>query len=464
MAEASSRTICSTFKHELQEMEERFVKKYNALCSLDQLDDAGLMRERGLKFEDLINEVFASEGTLINKGYHTKGNRSEQIDGAIEIWNRIMLLEVKWVRSNLAASELFSFIGKIENKFQGTLGVFISRNRLTENFITALNRGRRQNVIVVHGEDLDNLFKIDGPRFSDYLEYCIKLLSHDNLTHFPVEKYNDALISATSIERSTDQSAKDFVQTAGNANSESKVNDYESLLPEARKQVFRFALDNFSKVLSSLIPRYSYAFTTNLGPDFFSRFSSDSEEVLSTVEYYYLELLHRDYLAYAEHELLRLYAPLYHSLRPEIKKIFEDRLLSDLLLSFSDNIFGIEAAITLIVKELWKDLTAKTLNELKGLYLDIFIDKERQDDYYQKAFAINLLKGKVITASEIENWIIEKAEGIAEDYNDTEIEDLWLFQIELLELFVGAYEPIAKYMGLSHSGFIEYCRELLGKH
>jgi hypothetical protein len=443
-------------------MDAKFIERYNLLNDLDHIDDAGLKRERGLRFEDLINEVFASEGTLINKGYHTKGNRSEQIDGAIEIWSRIMLLEVKWVSSNLAASELFSFIGKIENKFQGTLGVFISRNRLTENFITALNRGRRQNVIVVHGEDIDHLFKLDGPCFSDYLEYCIKLLSHDNLTHYPVEKYKDALISATSIERSTNQSAKDFVTKAGSGNSDTKVKDYESLSPEAKKQVFRFALDNFSKVLSSLIPKYSYAFTTNLGPDFFSRFSPDSEEVLSTAEYYYLELLHRDYLAYAEHELLRLYAPLYPSLPGEIKEVFEDRLISDLFLSFSDNIFGIEAAITLIVKELWNDLTVKTLNDLKGLYLDIFTDKERQDDYYQKAFAINLLKGKVITASEIENWLIEKAEGIAEDYNDTDIEDLWLFQIELLELFVDAYKSLARYMGLNHNDFTDFARDLLG--
>jgi hypothetical protein len=89
----------------------------------------------------------------------------------------------------MAASELYGFIGKIENKFSGTLGVFISRNELTKNFIDALNKGRRQSVIVIHGKDIELLFSRKTPIIKEYLTYCFKLLSYDNRTHLSLEDY-----------------------------------------------------------------------------------------------------------------------------------------------------------------------------------------------------------------------------------------------------------------------------------
>lgn len=132
-------------------MKQEFIDQFNTLKKVPQ--GIQLSQQRGRDFEELINNIFKEEKVLLRRGFHTTDNKSEQIDGAIEIDNRIFLIETKWVQSNLAASDLFSFIGKIENKFFGTLGIFISKEELSENFINALNKGRRQAVLVIHGED-----------------------------------------------------------------------------------------------------------------------------------------------------------------------------------------------------------------------------------------------------------------------------------------------------------------------
>jgi hypothetical protein len=170
-------------------MKQKFIEEFWELDKIQSGSPPEIMRKRGVDFERLINDVLEDETILLKRSYHTSDNQSEQIDGAIEIYNRIFLVEVKWVSSNMAASELYGFIGKIENKFSGTLGVFISRNELTKNFIDALNKGRRQSVIVIHGKDIELLFSRKTPIIKEYLTYCFKLLSYDNRTHLSLEDY-----------------------------------------------------------------------------------------------------------------------------------------------------------------------------------------------------------------------------------------------------------------------------------
>src|SRR5690606_12657194 len=98
-------------------MDQKFIDRFDNLCKIDGSTDKLLLQQRGYDFEAVINDIFADEKSLLRRSYHTKDNKREQIDGAIEVWNRVLLIEVKWVKSNLAASELYSFIGKVENKF-----------------------------------------------------------------------------------------------------------------------------------------------------------------------------------------------------------------------------------------------------------------------------------------------------------------------------------------------------------
>lgn len=145
-------------------------------------------QERGREFEALIVRLFRILGLLKKGPYHTKEGKAEQIDGAVFLGERHFLLEAKWVKSGLPASHLFSFLGKVEGKFSGTLGIFISREPLNKNFLKALRLGRRQCVIVIHGEDVDLLLKPDFP-VKEYLEAQVEYLAHENIPHLPAKDF-----------------------------------------------------------------------------------------------------------------------------------------------------------------------------------------------------------------------------------------------------------------------------------
>jgi Restriction endonuclease len=127
-------------------MQEEYSKRYENLLKVKGTRRAKI--GRGQEFEVLINDILEDEGILLKRGYHVSDNKSEQIDGAIEIHNRTILIEVKWVKKNLAASELYAFIGKVENKLSGTLGLFISKNKLSNNFIKSIVKGRKRRIIL----------------------------------------------------------------------------------------------------------------------------------------------------------------------------------------------------------------------------------------------------------------------------------------------------------------------------
>lgn len=164
---------------------QREFKRLDAFPDKIDIEDA---KKRGLDFEALIQDLFVHEHLLMRRAYHTSDGRSEQIDGALLVQATRALLEVKWVKPSLAASELFSFAGKVENKFVGTIGLFVSRTELTPNFLSALRRGRRQCVMVVHGDDVDHIFDPNFP-IAEYISGLVDALSFDNLPHLPAAQF-----------------------------------------------------------------------------------------------------------------------------------------------------------------------------------------------------------------------------------------------------------------------------------
>ena len=107
---------------------------------------------RGNEFEKLFNKICEDAGILIFYRFRTSDTEQE-IDGAVLIYSRVFLLEAKWEdEKTLAASKLYSILGKINSKIDGTLGIFISHNELKENFINAFRNGIKQNCILIHGK------------------------------------------------------------------------------------------------------------------------------------------------------------------------------------------------------------------------------------------------------------------------------------------------------------------------
>ncbi|WP_396191806.1 hypothetical protein [Flavobacterium sp.] len=140
-------------------------------------------KTRGFAFEALLNEIYDDCEVLISKSYKT-ADGTQQIDGAVQINSKIFLIEAKWEKKEtLAASKLYSFLGKINSKMEGTLGVFISHEKLSNNFLKSIRNGLRQNCIVIHGPDeianiIDNKLNL-----AEYTWYCFQQAStgHKNV-------------------------------------------------------------------------------------------------------------------------------------------------------------------------------------------------------------------------------------------------------------------------------------------
>lgn len=186
------------------EILEALKKRFGGLAAIGEKPGREAAQKRGRDFEELLLDLFDAHRILLRRSFHTADGRSEQIDGAIEIAGRVALVEAKWVESGLAASDLFAFLGKVEGKFVGTIGVFVSREELSGNFITALRAGRRQSILVIHGPDVERVF---DPAFElgDYLRDCVHHVSIDNEPHLPAATFSEqrklAAQAATTAEK-----------------------------------------------------------------------------------------------------------------------------------------------------------------------------------------------------------------------------------------------------------------------
>ena len=163
-------------------------EKFNQI-KMDFLVDCS-PQKRGLKFEKLINEIFGSKNMLICPSYQTSEDVKEQVDGAIRLAGRVFLLEVKWSKTeNLAESDLYAFLGKIRTKMPGTLGLFVSFNRLSENFMNAIRYGQQQICIVIHGEENIEAIIDEKVDLKDYLTYLYEMASAKGIVEFNIKDY-----------------------------------------------------------------------------------------------------------------------------------------------------------------------------------------------------------------------------------------------------------------------------------
>lgn len=120
---------------------------------------------RGKAFEGFLGDVFQNSGLRHKLSYRPKG---EEIDGAIWWQLRTLLLEAKWYATPLPASSIYAFKGKVDGKFDGTLGIFISVSGYSKDCIDALSHGKNLNILLFDGDDVEVM--ADGTSFVAMLE------------------------------------------------------------------------------------------------------------------------------------------------------------------------------------------------------------------------------------------------------------------------------------------------------
>lgn len=439
-------------------MKEIFKKTFKDLDEIKTKEATKESRQnRGRAFQNLLLDVFESEGILQKRGGHTKDGKSEELDGVIEVYNRIFLVEAKWVASGMAASVLYSFIGKIENKFHGTLGVFISRNQLKKNFLRALNKGRRQSVIVIHGKDVDDLFT-GVVTFKEYIEYAFKEISSDNIVHCPVEKY----IKLKDIKKSTkvliekvepsDKKGLKFVKEklfTTPMSSTDLLLELETLSEVEKDVAYTFLLQKYSELWISNLTGDTTFIVKNI-----DEYLNTHEPKLDTVQKlapeYYTSLIFKSLPLYTRHPFIEEFKTHYGGLDGTIKKKFEGSILKYWQENFGS--YAVENSITDLLKPIWKELSDEFKNELYRGYLDIYVS-DRRNNHSQKQFAIELVENNKIPLKITETWLVEKLRVSGRMY--------YTLSVEKINFIVSTYKGILKLVEPNESKWPKYVLKTL---
>ncbi|MDP9959279.1 hypothetical protein [Chryseobacterium lathyri] len=437
-------------------MKQEFIDQFNTLKKVPQ--GIQLSQQRGRDFEELINNIFKEEKVLLRRGFHTTDNKSEQIDGAIEIDNRIFLIETKWVQSNLAASDLFSFIGKIENKFFGTLGIFISKEELSENFINALNKGRRQAVLVIHGEDIDLLFDPKNKlEIKKYISHSLKLCSYDNILHFPVKKYLNFLKDEDSVENieNINEDSMAFIKKnlwktpISEADLILKIEENGNIL---NNKIFEKIISMYSQVFNTSFKDLNFDFTIIENFDKFLRqFKADPKTLKITAKDYYRNLIFKDFNIYHRPSFSNTFSKYYNNIPSDERNEIENKLVENFGKAFRESNWNLENYITDIIKPIWEIIANK--EDFKKFYLPIYL-RDTLDKFSQKKFAVELAENDEFSAKFTKNWLTEKIRDIYKDYNKT-IEDTDI------KFVARTYVPLNKILGVDN--WIEYINSLFEK-
>lgn len=376
-------------KARISELREQF-KGYDA----DKYEDDGpLARSRGNKFEKLVREVFRAWGMLRRGSYHTGDNKSEQIDGVVEFAKRLSLLEVKWEKANLAASELFAFLGKVEGKFTGMIGIFVSRNPLTSNFLTALRAGRRQSIIVIHGRDVDAMFdkEFDLP---GYLEAHVFHVCVSNLCHLSADKYLKKL-KEKQVQAKVEQEEPnlDLIDTnikealkdreAGNV-----VDELAQGIPAAqRPAAVRRILENYSQLTVS-------TGQTSWRGENIEQFLKELVQRLPAQwtdgdVCFFMDKLSRDFAGPSFRSMAEFFAPRFHHIPPADKTRFEDRLKKQWDKAINE--WVTENYLAIATEPFWDMLSEETKAHLIKHFVG-FILSSRGAHHEQYQLAVKVLK------------------------------------------------------------------------
>lgn len=121
-----------------------------------ELLTAAERRDRGNEFENLLYSVLWDEELEPRTRFRPEG---EEIDGSFVLFEKVFLLEAKWHKDPMPASELYAFKGKVDGKISGTLGIFISMSGYSEDAIAAFQKGKELTVVCFDGDDTRKIFR-----------------------------------------------------------------------------------------------------------------------------------------------------------------------------------------------------------------------------------------------------------------------------------------------------------------
>lgn len=331
--------------------------------------------EKGNKFEYLLDKIFEDNNILISKRYRTKDTQQE-IDGAVMIFSKVFLLEIKWESEDtLAASKLFSFLGKINSKIDGTLGIFISYNELKKNFVDSIRNGLKQNCILIHGKsNIDDI--IDKKvNIKDYLEYCFIQASTKNRADVNTSEFLSLPYKINYHNNSTTTKKDNWLKIYEGITQQMSLPDFSAKLERwyseelfLSKKIINvyntLNLDSlgrskFNKLIEKLIEEEPEKFKNIL----IEKFKSDNWKI------------------FAYESFCSLIKNKIHISEPN-RRFIIDNVTQVLNQDWED-----ENKASLIIDVFYDSLTEEERLILVNKYLDIYLDNNRLDKFFQKKMA-----------------------------------------------------------------------------
>lgn len=414
-------------------------------------DTIAAKQKRGLRFENLIMKYLKNEPNVkLVKGSSHTTDKSEQIDGAIKINSRMFLLEIKWVESGLAASDLYAFIGKIDNKLYGTLGIFISKEPLSDRFKNSLSRGRQQKVLILEGDDVKNLFEIKG-HFANYIETVIEQLSSDCKIQYKISKFIEfekcerELIDAQDEIENFVQQMEDAGTLNGYINFITNKNIVDDFLIReytlklsilGKRKIFEFIIENIGRYyeLYSCYHNYAYVNIEN-ATKYFELYDEKSFEV------YYKNLI--------KHKSLGYFTFLWKGFEKYIgEKIVEvTEILVELFEKYK-GVYDAENILTRCVESFYDNIPNEMKIKLIVFYVEFYFSS-RKKGYLQRDFAGKLMSKENIKANK------ELYDAAASRFIEKEIEQ----DIKFLQRFGYSEEKMeraAQFFCNNYYEFVEY--------
>lgn len=352
-------------------------------------------RQRGHEFEKLINKVFDDNNVLVSSRYRT-ADTEQEIDGAIMIYSKVFLIEAKWEKSEtLAASKLFSFLGKINSKIDGTLGVFISYNELNANFINSARNGIKQNCIIIHGKsNIEDIIE-EKVNLKEYVEYCFIQASTRNrvdintseflaspkgiflkktLTPKVVQdKWLELYDGLTGSMSSSDFTANLLVWFPDVININNRIiNIYEAIpFDSSIREKFKILIE---KVILELNEDFTFNFV----------------QILSSI--YWEKIAYEGFLKYLLGNKIR------------IEK--NDRIkIVDNISEFLNGNWESENRVSMVLNVFYDKMEPVEKCKIAILYLDIYCDSSRMEKFEQKKFANKVFKDLISHNPEFKDLI-----------------------------------------------------------
>ncbi|MFJ9785964.1 restriction endonuclease [Amycolatopsis sp. NPDC101161] len=123
----------------------------NLLSELGRLFGMADPRQRGLKLEALLNEVFKLDGLNVRDSFtlaNEDGRVGEQVDGLIELSNQPYLVEVKWRKNRLGVDGVSQHLVRVYGR-AGVHGLIVSASGFADTAVSQCRKALTQKTFVL---------------------------------------------------------------------------------------------------------------------------------------------------------------------------------------------------------------------------------------------------------------------------------------------------------------------------